>query len=139
VQRLRRVSVVVGPRYYNRGGKEIDLQEWLRLLSDEGYRILKVASGCGRRVSTIWLGLDHGHSKDDPPIIFETMMFKDVDGQEGGSIDSQRYSTEEQALKGHEEMVQQHVYILDRLARKLREADEAVDPSGEGRASEAPG
>jgi hypothetical protein len=52
-------------------------------------------------VSTVFLGLDHRwHTMDGPPILFETMIF-------GGDHDEfqNRYSTWEEAEKGHEEAV----------------------------------
>jgi len=47
------------------------------------------------RVSTVFLGLDHGYG-DGPPVLFETMIF-------GGPHDQyqERYSTWEEALDGH--------------------------------------
>lgn len=58
----------------------------------------------GLRVSTIFLGTDHSFG-GDVPILFETMVFPDG---EWGEIDSNRYATYEEALKGHKEMVKQH-------------------------------
>lgn len=61
-------------------------------------------------VSTVFLGLDHGHSlrKDAPPILFETMIFdlkpgakKREDRQRARSYQT-RCSTWAQALKMHE-------------------------------------
>lgn len=53
-------------------------------------------------VSTVWLGLDHGFGRRGHPVIFETMVF-----DEGEGLDSEiyRYSTEEAAYAGHQEMV----------------------------------
>lgn len=47
------------------------------------------------RVSTVFLGLDHGYG-DGPPLIFETMIF-------GGDHDGEqwRYSTWQEAEEGH--------------------------------------
>ncbi|PZR71766.1 MAG: hypothetical protein DLM66_00060 [Candidatus Dormiibacter spiritus] len=52
------------------------------------------------RISTVFLGLDHGLG-DYPPILFETMVF-------GGPLDGEmdRYSTWDQAEAGHEQMVE---------------------------------
>lgn len=46
-------------------------------------------------VSTVWLGIDH-QGYGGPPLIFETMIF-------GGDYNHElnRYSTEEQAMRGH--------------------------------------
>ena len=50
-------------------------------------------------VSTVFLGLDHQYG-DGPPLLFETMAFFN-----GQSEDQDRYSTWEEAEKGHAEMV----------------------------------
>lgn len=52
------------------------------------------------RVSTVFLGLDH-QFVDGPPMIFETLVF-------GGSLDQEmdRYSTWDDAEKGHDAMVE---------------------------------
>ena len=44
-----------------------------------------------------------------------------------GEIDTDRYSTEREALKGHERMASSHAYVLDKIVRKLEESDAAVD------------
>ena len=53
------------------------------------------------RVSTVFLGIDHNFSPDDPmPILFESMVF-------GGPHDEtqERYYTEEEARLGHTDLV----------------------------------
>ena len=54
----------------------------------------------GCRISTIFLGFDHSFSPNEPPLLFETMVF---DGLLNGEMD--RYTTWEQAEKGHAAMV----------------------------------
>lgn len=52
-------------------------------------------------VSTVFLGLNHAYN-DGPPVLWETMVFdlpKEGEWQE-------RYTSREDAIKGHEEMVQ---------------------------------
>jgi hypothetical protein len=81
---------------------------------------------CGKRVSTVFLGIDHGFDPDGPPILFETMVFAELpedeknktiempDGTlhtyryEIGEIDgyTRRYSTWEEAAYGHRETVE---------------------------------
>ena len=48
-------------------------------------------------ISTVFLGINHAISPEDPPQIFETMIF-------GGEHDEyqERYSTYEEAVEGHE-------------------------------------
>lgn len=51
-------------------------------------------------VSTVFLGLDHSFIKKDVPILFESMIF------EGPHNEYQRrYSTYDQALEGHNNLV----------------------------------
>lgn len=60
-------------------------------------------------LSTIFLGLDHNHALDGPPILWETMMFG-IDFQEFGQ---HRHNNAERALKGH-------TMLLDTLMRAAR-------------------
>ena len=52
-------------------------------------------------ISTIFLGIDHRFNSYDAPILFETMIF-------GGPLDMEcrRYSTWDEALIGHQEMIE---------------------------------
>jgi hypothetical protein len=52
-------------------------------------------------VSTIFLGNNHRYFGDGPPILFETMAFKD------GWRNQIRYATWDDAVKGHDEMVRE--------------------------------
>jgi hypothetical protein len=93
--------------WYNRDGDKITTEEVNRLLGDNEYKIVKQTQVGSYFVSTVWLGLDHNYLSDGPPIIFETMVFATSPNVEGlgPDLDSRRYSTEAQALEGHEEMV----------------------------------
>ncbi len=50
-------------------------------------------------VSTVFIGMDQGFGQG-PPLLYETMVFR---GPMDGEID--RYSTREEALRGHQEML----------------------------------
>lgn len=103
--------------YYNREGKPITMWEWARLSQLPGYKRIAVTMlPDGRRVSTIWLGLNHSFWPDRPIHIFETMVFsaethtielgsgpREVHAEEG----QWRYTTEAEALAGHEAVVAQ--------------------------------
>lgn len=67
--------------------------------------LLEIGDASTVRVSTVFLGLDHGYG-GGLPILFETMVF-------GGKLDENqwRYSTYQEAVEGH--------------ARVLREVKEA--------------
>jgi hypothetical protein len=68
-------------------------------------------------VSTVWLGLDHNYSKTGPPLIFETMVFGEPYSEE-----LYRYSTEEEAMRGH-------LAVVDRLRAGLAPFDFAREAS----------
>jgi hypothetical protein len=89
--------------WYDKKGRAIDMAEASRLLEDPNYKGVKEDTlPNGKWVSTVWIGLDHQFG-NGPPLIFETMVFsKKGNWQE---LDRDRYSTQEDALKGHKRMV----------------------------------
>lgn len=94
--------------YYDRTGAPIsDMMAWAKKSEDPEYK--RVAEDhVGRYwISTVWLGLDHQFG-DGPPLIFETMVFeKDETGEVNfADLDSDRYSTEAEAVEGHRLMVE---------------------------------
>ena len=52
-----------------------------------------------RRISTVFLGLNHAYTKEESPKIFETMIFEPNSFSE---IYCDRYSTWDEAVGGHE-------------------------------------
>jgi hypothetical protein len=58
------------------------------------------------RVSTVFLGLDHGHGPG-PPLFFETMVFGKDDYEEEMDNLTRRYTTLDEARAGHREVVEQ--------------------------------
>ena len=91
----------IRPRFYDRNSKPLGVEKYAELLSNELYRIVMQEPVGDLWVSTMWLGIDHQWF-DGPPLIFETMVFDD----KGGAVAQDRYSTLEQAKKGHRQMVQ---------------------------------
>ena len=51
-----------------------DAIEWARLFENGNRQIYNDTIG-DVRVSTVFLGLDHGYDPDKPPTLFETMIF----------------------------------------------------------------
>jgi hypothetical protein len=92
--------------YYDRQGNPLTDEEHLAIrvrASKSGEDVKRVALDVlpgDVRISTVWLGLDHGWG-GGPPLIFETLVF-------GGPMDGEmdRYSTEAQAVEGHARMVE---------------------------------
>ena len=90
---------------YDRQGRPIaTIEEWGRLHADMAYKRVAETTVGRLWVSTVWLGLDHSFG-DGPPLIFETMVF--VAGEGGTDLDCIRYSTEAEALEGHQRVVDQ--------------------------------
>lgn len=90
------------PRWYILRGRQpvpaADVYEWARWY-EAAKRVVAQTKVGTVLVSTVFLGLDHGFSGDEP-LLFETMVF-------GGPLDGEclRYSNWQQAEDGHAEMV----------------------------------
>jgi hypothetical protein len=92
-------------RYYRKDGTpypEDGLMEWAKDFGNDVNRVVKQTTlKNGKWVSTVWLGLDHNYGGGRPHI-FETMVFPSDNDM--GELDQRRYSTEAEALAGHEEL-----------------------------------
>lgn len=90
--------------FYDMDGNVTTLEEWGRLC-ESGEKIVAqtdLPGGCW--VSTVLLGMDHNFmDPGNPPIIFETMVFRSRD--DPGDLDCQRYATKEEAQAGHDAVV----------------------------------
>ncbi len=82
--------------------------EWYET-ANNNRRVAKTAV-LGSEVSTVFLAIDHSFGGGRKPILFETLVF-------GGPLDQEqmRYSTWEEAEKGHAAMVQR---VKDSYGRK---------------------
>ena len=91
--------------WYNKKGEKVSMEEASKLLGED--KIVKQETIGKYRVSTVFLGLNHRYDVG-PPLIFETMVFAlEEDGSVNYSeLETERYSTEEQALRGHKEIVE---------------------------------
>ncbi len=59
---------------------------------------------CGKWISTVWLGLTRGFDDNEKPLLYETMIH---DKEKDEWLDyEERYSTWDEAVKGHEKAVQ---------------------------------
>lgn len=122
------------PRYYDRKGEPITMREWLILCEAPDYRGVGWTEVGPYYVSTVWLGLNHNWG-EGPPIIFESMVFasetsvsKELETEWGTmpsfpyheSFDQRRYGTEDAALAGHAQLVEE--------VRVTWEATRHIDP-----------
>jgi len=100
---IRELDKLTLPRYYDRDGSPMPTSKWTWLFSYfEEYRLVEQTEIGQLLVSTVWLGIDHSFGYGDEPIIFETMVFGLSDEWDEYM---QRYSTEEEAKRGHEQVV----------------------------------
>ena len=112
------------PMYFSRQGNPLHWDEWAKDFTEDNRMVKRTyltfvsptktsrfdVTGTFPRgpetfdycVSTVWLGLNHARSGCDP-LIFETMIYNN----KNQFLDFQtRYSTEEQAMAGHEAAIQ---------------------------------
>ena len=77
-----------------------DLMKWANWFENADRKVAKTELSNDVKVSTVFLGLDYNFSEGGTPVLFETMIF-------GGKFDQEmdRYSTWDEAEKGHEKMV----------------------------------
>lgn len=80
-----------------------DMHEWGRWMQDAKARKVALTVIPGGRISTIFLGLDHQYG-DGPPLLWETMYFE---GDSFKDLACERYTTYEEAVIGHAEMVRE--------------------------------
>lgn len=95
---------------FDREGRPMSYEAYCARLADEGYQVIEQTVLGPYFVSTVWLGLDHGWGRTEKPVIFETMVFLDDEVKDTETVGVRdmtcvRYSTEEEARQGHEEMV----------------------------------
>jgi len=87
--------------FFDRQGNPVaDAVEWAKMKMDK--HVAETTLPDGKWVSTVWLGIDHNFG-GGIPLIFETMVFPKKG--EYGELECRRYSTEQEAIAGHEEVV----------------------------------
>jgi hypothetical protein len=96
--------------YYILKGREAvrvnSLKEWAQAFDEKNRHVGSDMVG-DLRISTVFLGLDHGFGTD-VPVLFETMVF-------GGKLDQEqiRYATYDEAEAGHRAMLDRVKATLD--------------------------
>jgi hypothetical protein len=101
-------------RSFDKDGNQISWEQSILLMADDDYRRVawtRVIEGV--TVSTVWLPFDHNYMGHGPPLIFETMIFHDIEPREiitGHVIDREggelwRWTTHAAAVQGHQQVV----------------------------------
>jgi len=89
--------------YYVLDGKkpveQPDFLKWGEWFEKADRTVAKTMVG-NMEISTVFLSLNHNHTREGPPILFETLVF-------GGDLDGEmwRYETWEEAEEGHRAVV----------------------------------
>lgn len=98
-------------KYYRweRGKKivPVSMEEWSAQMNNpDSKRVAETNLGI-YWISTVFLGMDHSFGGTGDPVLFETMVFKRGMDREinFNDIECRRYCTEEEAIKGHADMV----------------------------------
>jgi hypothetical protein len=80
-----------------------DMTAWGEWMADfENHRRVAQDEVGAFRVSTVFLGIDHGFGRSDRPVLFETMVFGPADDAD---LECVRYCTWQEAEIGHAEML----------------------------------
>jgi hypothetical protein len=104
---MERKDEMSNDKYILDGHKPVkcdDLFAWAKWFDDINKRRVKETKVGRYRISTVFLGLDHNFGEDGPPVLFETMVF-DNEGERWRDLASERYSTWDEAERGHDKLV----------------------------------
>lgn len=87
-------------RFFDRSGSEISEDKWGRLTNTRGYKVLANDEIYGLRVLTLWVGMNCKDDGAQAPPIFETVTLG-----KHGLISREHYRSEEDALRGHAQVL----------------------------------
>lgn len=74
------------------------IAEFSAMIEKTDRRVARTEIDAKTQVSTVFLGNDHNFFGDGPPLLFETLVFRDGHGDDATM---ERYSTWEEAEAGH--------------------------------------
>lgn len=94
--------------YFDKDGNPMSLEDWAKKHSDFDYKSIGDDRSEMWQVSTVWLGINHNFIGEGPPIIFESMVFRN-DPEDWEDHDCRRYSTLAEAEAGHAELVKEWI------------------------------
>lgn len=104
------------PMYFDRKGNPLTCLDWGDKFSDREYQVVKQETIGKYLISTVWVGLNMNMFRDGPPLIFETMIFFEQAGNKNELCGYQeRYSTEEEALIGHEKAKEELLLEIEKI------------------------
>jgi hypothetical protein len=86
----------------------------------DSYRVGLCKMGEDLRISTVFLGVNYAYSPNEPPLLFETMVF-------GGEHDlfQERYRTWDEAVEGHARAIEmcggEIIQVEDKIEEKTKD------------------
>lgn len=89
------------PMYYGLDGQPCSEEEGLTLIGSQMLRRVALTNVGEWMISTVFLVIDHSHGMGERPVLWETMSFDPA----GEPVDCWRYSSREEAQRGHNAMV----------------------------------
>ena len=116
---LREASM--NTNYYILDGKTpvaIDIEKNARTYMEGNRRILRTETRSGHLISTVFLQIDHNFNEQGPPVLFETMIFKDGEGYH--DLYCRRFSNYDDAITNHLLLLEQ---ICDSGIESVLEGD----------------
>lgn len=105
IKAMESMDAISWGRYFDRDGRAMKFSAWVQKYERSDRRVALTETRFFR-ISTVYLGLNHA-LMGGPPLIYETMVFPRRKKGLGawGDLVCDRYSTEQQALAGHEAVV----------------------------------
>ena len=88
----------------NKKPYKVSLEESYKMYEDPAMKIVQQDKlDNGMFVSTVFLGMDHSWEiePNHEPVLWETMIFRDLDDSGMSDIYMQRYTSYEDAIEGH--------------------------------------
>jgi hypothetical protein len=110
-----------------------DIEKWAKWMEGDDNRRVALSKIGDVEISTVFLSIDHNFG-DGAPVLFETMAFDRSDGK-WDEIEANRYSTYDEALEGHNQMV---IEMINRARAGLLTPGAAAAVGRESAGEQAP-
>ncbi len=98
-------------KYILKGKKAVvepNILKWARWMEKESRRVAFDTAPDDIKISTVFLGIDHGMGMSKKPILFETLVFRPLPDGFMEDLDGERYHTWEEAKRGHDKFVMKY-------------------------------
>jgi hypothetical protein len=93
-------------QYFDRAGNELNIKEWVAATASPEATVAKTDIAPGLRLHTMWFGTDWGSPENPRPSLHESLLF-DESEDAGDAETVGEWATEEEALAGHNRLVEE--------------------------------